>query len=85
MGRVLAPAGRAVFVVGENTVRGVFVRNARILERVAAEAGLACVAKTVRDLPPSRRYLPPPASAGGLAAMAGRMRREVVVTFEKGG
>lgn len=38
MGRVLAPAGRAVFVVGENTVRGVFVRNARILERVAAEA-----------------------------------------------
>ena len=83
--RVLRPGGQAVFVVGENTVRGFFIRNSRILELVAAEAGLKCVAAAARDLPPSRRYLPPPTPSDGRSRMARRMRREVVMTFENEG
>ena len=37
--RVLAGDGRAVYVVGENTVRGTFIRNAMIVEAVASTAG----------------------------------------------
>ena len=81
--RVLRPGGQAVFVVGENTVRGFFIRNSRILEVVAGEAGLKCVATDARELPPSRRYLPPPVPSDGRSALSGRMRREVVMTFEK--
>ena len=79
--RVLAAGGRAVYVVGENTVRGTFIRNSKILEALAVEAGLRQVSRSSRNIPAGRRYLPPP-SAGG-AALGRRIRREVVLTLEK--
>jgi SAM-dependent methyltransferase len=81
--RVLAPNGRAVYVVGENTVRGTFVPNAAIITAVAELSGLALRDRRMRALPPSRRYLPPP-GVGTLDSMDTRMRREVVLTFTKG-
>lgn len=79
--RVLSSGGRAVYVVGENTVRGTFVRNSRIVEKIALEAGLRPASRRSRRLQDSRRYLPPPSARG--AAMGGRIRREVVLTLEK--
>lgn len=81
--RVLVRGGRAVYVVGENTMRGTFIRNSRIVVAVAEAAGLKLKQRTVRALPANRRYLPPPQSGGSDASLDGRMRREVVLAFSK--
>ena len=81
--RVLAGNGRAVYVVGENTVRGTFIRNAMIVEAVASNAGLRCTARRSRDLPANRRYLPPPSKQSETATLSNRLRREVILTFQK--
>lgn len=79
--RVLAPGGKAVYVVGENTIRGMYVRNSAIVSAVAELAGLARHERRVRLLPANRRYLPPPARRDDSAALNARMRREVILTF----
>jgi SAM-dependent methyltransferase len=81
--RVLVRGGRAVYVVGENTVRGTFIRNARIVTDVAEASGLKLAERRVRALPANRRYLPPPSRQSGDAMLDGRMRREVVLAFAK--
>lgn len=82
-GRVLAPGGRAVYVVGENTVRGAFIRNSLIVSGVAELAGLSLQGQHVRSLPPNRRYLPPPLVKKRPLGLDVRMGREVVLTFAK--
>ena len=79
--RVLASDGRAVYVVGENTVHGMFIRNSLIVEELANDAGLRCTDRHSRELPANFRYLPPPTA--NATALDGRMRREVVLTLEK--
>lgn len=79
--RVLAGGGRAVYVVGENTVRGTFIRNSAILVKLADGVGLRHVSSCSRELPANRRYLPPPSACA--SALDGRLRREVVMTLEK--
>ena len=81
--RVLAGNGKAVYAVGENTVRGTFIRNALIVEAVASAAGLRCTARLSRELPANRRYLPPPSKQSETATLGNRLRREVVLTFQK--
>ncbi len=81
--RVLAPGGKAVYVVGENTIRGTFIRNSRIICELAELCGLRFKERRVRNLPANRRYLPPPSARRAPAAMDGRMRREVVLAFRK--
>ncbi len=83
--RVLRPGGRAVYVVGDSTVRGTFIPNSRITELVGQQAGLSLASCQSRQLPENRRYLPPPTSAGSGKKMGGRMRKEVVLIFEKPG
>jgi SAM-dependent methyltransferase len=80
--RVLRLGGRAVYVVGDSTVRGTFVRNSSIIAAVAELHGLERTSRQSRALPANRRYLPPPDRIGD-AALDGRMRREVVIAFEK--
>ena len=81
--RILADDGRAVYVVGENTVRGTFIRNAMIVEAVASAAGLRCTGRCSRELPANRRYLPPPSKQSETATLGNRLRREVILTFQK--
>ena len=78
--RVLAPQGQAVFVVGENTIRGTFVPTGQLVALLAARAGLQLTDRRLRDLPGNRRYLPPPGT--GRTSMDTRIRREVILTFE---
>lgn len=80
--RVLVPGGRAVYVIGENTMRGVYVRNASMLSMIAEAVGLEVEYSTRRELPPSRRYLPPPKK--GAQSLDGRMRHEIVLHLRKG-
>ena len=81
--RVLTDKGQAVYVVGENTIRGTFIPNSAIVEAVANMAGLQCITRRSRELPANRRYLPPPDTQSETAALNGRMRREVILTFRK--
>lgn len=81
--RVLAEDGKAVYVVGENTVRGTFVPNAKIVEAVAKTVGLRCVTRSSRELPANRRYLPPPSKQWQTTALGNRLRREAILHFQK--
>jgi len=81
--RVLRPGGRAVYVVGENTIRGTYIRNSVIVSGLAALSGLRLRERRVRALPANRRYLPPPSREKKTAALDARMRHEFVLTFEK--
>jgi SAM-dependent methyltransferase len=81
--RVLAPGGTAVYVVGENTIRGTFVQNSLIVSAVAELAGLRTCERRVRTLPANRRYLPPPEEARSSKRLDSRMRREVVLRLKK--
>lgn len=81
--RVLKPGGRAVYVVGDSTVRGTFVRNSAIVAAVAERNGLTLQRRQWRALPANRRYLPPPKHGAASASIEGRMRREVVLAFTK--
>lgn len=83
--RVLSPGGKAVYVVGENTVRGTFIPNARIVSAVAELSGLKVEHRRARALPANRRYLPPPTVRNSPEALDGRMRREVILSFSKSG
>ena len=81
--RVLTDNGQAVYVIGENTVRGTFIQNAKILETIASKVGLTCTQRQSRELPENRRYLPPPSKRSKSAALSNRIRREVILTFQK--
>jgi hypothetical protein len=81
--RVLKLGGRAVYVVGDSTVRGTFVRNSSIVTAVAETQGLSLCSTHSRELPANRRYLPPPKAGVSSAALDGRMRHEVVLEFRK--
>jgi hypothetical protein len=83
--RVLSPTGRAIYVVGENTVDGTFIPNAKIVSAVAELSGLRTDTRRARELPANRRYLPPPTARNAPEALGGRMRREVILFFSKSG
>lgn len=80
--RVVKPKGRAVVVVGNSSVRGVFLRNDVAVEDAATVAGFKLRRREVRPLPENRRYLPPP-SAHETSGLAQRMRTETVLYFDR--
>ncbi|ABQ90630.1 DNA methyltransferase [Roseiflexus sp. RS-1] len=78
--RVLKCGGIAVFVIGNSSIKGSFVRNSRIIAHILRRLGFNHVSHFSRPILPSRRYLPPPAQAG-MSNLEHRMRREVVLTY----
>lgn len=81
--RVLRKGGRAVYVVGDSTSRGTYIRNSTIIESVAERNGLSTVSRHSRALPANRRYLPPPGRHASGATLGTRLRREIVIEFKK--
>lgn len=77
--RVLRPEGRAVFVVGNSCVKGVFVKNALAVSAAAERAGFCLFEQHEHDLPPAQRYLPPPEKDA--PNLEKRMRTETVFTY----
>jgi SAM-dependent methyltransferase len=80
MHRVVKPGGKAVLVVGNSCLKQVFVRNSQAVKGAAVRSGFELVKSVERDLPPSRRYLPPP-SDQKVSDLENRMRTETILTF----
>jgi len=80
--RVLRTGGRAVLVVGNSCVKGVFVRNALAVAAAAEHAGFHLVERHERNLPSAQRYLPPPTD-GNASNLEKRMRTETVLTYQR--
>ncbi len=78
--RVLCPGGRVIFVIGNSCLHGVFIRNALAIILLAERIGFKRVREEERELPPNRRYLPPP-SVSEQTDLNKRMRTETVLTF----
>lgn len=81
--RVLAPGGKATFVVGDSTLKGVFIENSAAIRSLAREHGFVLRSQTRREIPAGRRYLPPPTSRDAGSQFQARMREEVILTFSK--
>jgi DNA modification methylase len=81
--RVLVPSGRALLVIGDCWVRGVYVRNSLALAHLAEHVGLRVVEVRRRRLPPDRRYLPPPSAKNSGDRLRSRMRTEALLRLEK--
>lgn len=79
--RVLKNGGKAVYVVGDSTIRGTFIQNSSVIAILAEEQGFELIRRVSRALPDNRRYMPPPKGKGTHMNM--RMRHEVVLEFKK--
>ena len=77
--RVVRREGNVVCVVGNSCLHDVFIENDRLVVAAAERAGFRLTGRHVRDLPPARRYLPPPTR--GDSILNKRMRTESVLTF----
>lgn len=82
--RVLTAGGRAVLVVGDSTLKGVFISNSNAIARLGARHGLTLTSRRQRPLPPNKRYLPPPSGLSSGAQLQARMREEVILSFVAG-
>lgn len=78
--RVLHQEGKAVLVVGNSCLNGVFINNSNAVVKAAYEVGLKLTTKNERELPDVRRYLPMPSKNG--VALGKRMRTETVLHFK---
>jgi hypothetical protein len=79
--RVLVRGGRCVLVIGDCTIRGVFIKNSKALIKIGEKHGLSIRKVKVRELPPNRRYLPPPSLVRPSEHLGSRMREEIVLTL----
>ena len=70
-------AGRAVFVIGDSTVGGVFRRNSE-----AQRNGFILLSKNNRPLGENRKYLPPPNAEATGSELQNRMREEVILKLQ---
>ncbi|MET7761927.1 hypothetical protein ABZS71_07780 [Streptomyces sp. NPDC005393] len=82
LARVVKPGGLVSFVMADARMNGVQVSIENILLRLGQRNGLVHRSRVSRSLPESRRYLPPPRDSKG--ALDGRMKEEVILTFERG-
>ena len=79
--RVLKRDGRAIFVVGDSSIRGIFVKNSEALKSLARKNGLVLHSQESRPIEVNRRYLPPPTSPKAGKEMSARMKEEVILEY----
>jgi hypothetical protein len=80
--RVLKKNRNATFVIGNSSLKGVYIDNTVIAGEAALRHGLKLVDSKEREIPQNKRYLPPPTSAGNTGINA-RMITETIMTFKK--
>lgn len=81
--RVLVPKGRLILVVGDQTIRGLYIRNSRALAYLGKRHGFRLTRLRRRTIPPNRRYLPPPSYKTSGPSFQSRLRTEVLLEFTK--
>jgi hypothetical protein len=80
--RVLKNKGKAIFVIGNSSVKGIYMKNSEALIELAYRNDFKLLSSTSRCLPENRRYLPPPNLKKSGTELRNRMREEVVLQFE---
>ncbi|AQT48146.1 hypothetical protein [Bartonella choladocola] len=78
--RVLKNNSKATYVIGNSTIRGIYIQNNKLLKLAGISAGFEVVHETTREIPDSRRYMPMMVVGNNLAK---RMRTEHVIDFKK--
>ncbi|MCC3305107.1 site-specific DNA-methyltransferase [Sneathiella sp. HT1-7] len=78
--RILKPNGTALYVMGNSCLKGVYIDNASALANAAELVGLTLLDRSEREIPLGSRYLPTPKENNALAS---RMRKEIVLKFQK--
>lgn len=79
--RVLKPGKLATYVIGNSTVKGLYIKNSELLKIAAAANGLSVKSETTREIPEHMRYMPVVKTSGN--ALASRMRVEHVIDFQR--
>lgn len=75
--KCLKPSGTLSVVIGNSTLRGVYVENSEVFKWLALRQGFKFKREYTREIPSARRYLPENAETD----LAKRMRHEVVQTY----
>jgi len=81
--RVLKDKGKAIYVIGDSTIKGVFISNSNAIKRLSEYHGLSLETMEDRFLPEQCRYLPPPSNHKAGKQLQGRMRKEVILVMRK--
>ncbi len=81
--RVLKPGGKVIYVIGDCTTKGVFIRNSDAIRYLSEQHGLKLLEREERLLPENRRYLPPPTNANAGSQLQSRIRQEIILTMQK--
>jgi len=79
--RVVRRNGRVIFVVGDSTLHGIFVKNSLVLIELSKQHSLKLTSTKKRPLPENRRYLPSPTFSKSGQALSKRMREEIILCF----
>lgn len=82
LNRVCKTGSEVVTVIGNSTLRGNYIQNDVLVRKAYEHSGFLIAARTERELPENRRYLPV-RTANLESSMAKRMRIEVVLTVKK--
>lgn len=82
LNRVCKTGSEVVTVIGNSTLRGNYIQNDVLVRKAYEHSGFLVAARTERELPENRRYLPV-RTANLESSMAKRMRTEVVLTVKK--
>jgi hypothetical protein len=69
-------------VVGDCSLRGVYIKNSEAIRLLAKVHGLILTSEKRRRIADNRRYLPPPRHHSG-DALGKRLRTEVILSFRK--
>jgi hypothetical protein len=81
--RVIKPGGNAIFVTGDSTLKGVFIKNSQVVRKLSEHYGLEFKSVEERDLLEKHRYLPPPSNISSGKQLRVRMHKEVILTMKK--
>jgi len=75
--RVLKPGKSALFVIGNSSIRGDYIRNSEVLKFAARKAGFVIKGENVREIPNNKRYLPVAVAKSN--SLSNRMRTENII------
>ena len=82
LNRVCKTGSEVVTVIGNSTLRGNYIQNDVLVRKAYENSGFQVAARTERELPENRRYLPV-RTVNLESSISKRMRTEVVLTVRK--
>ncbi|MDY4491637.1 MAG: hypothetical protein SPD87_01400 [Schaalia hyovaginalis] len=82
LNRVCKTGSEVVTVIGNSTLRGNYIQNDVLVRKAYENSGFLVAARTERELPENRRYLPV-RTANLESSISKRMRTEIVLTVRK--